>query len=224
MARDVTASSSSATAKIRPFVAPIRRRGRGSDSTSDGDQHERLFISSAMLAVLMVIGTEMMLFSGLIGSFLVFRMQAAFWPPPGLPRLPIAVTWVNTFVLLASAVTISMALRAVHQSRQRILRRYLLATLALGVTFLAVQGSEWVRLVAHGLKLSSGSYGSFFYILIGCHAAHVTAGVIWLSIVVVSAMRGRYNARNSSGIELCAVYWFFVCAVWPILFGLVYLM
>src|SRR5271156_1879830 len=156
MAPSVTAS----TAKVRPFVAPIRR-GRTSDTGSSGDQVERPFISSAMLAVMMIIASEMMLFSGLIGSFLVFRMQAAFWPPPGLPRLPIAVTWVNTFVLLASAVTISLALRAVHQSRQRILRRYLIATLALGITFLAVQGSEWVRLIAHGLKLSSGSYGSF---------------------------------------------------------------
>ena len=77
----------------------------------------------------------------------------------------------------------TLAMRAVHRSRQRLLRRYLLATLALGVTFLAVQGSEWVRLVAHGLKLSSGMYGGTFYLLIGCHGAHVTAGVIWLACV-----------------------------------------
>ncbi len=219
MARAVTASS----AKVRPFVARVRRIDP-SDSTYGGDRRERPFMSSAMLAILMVIASEMMLFSGLIGSFLIFRLQSAFWPPPALPRLPIAVTWANTFVLLSSAVTISMAVRAVHQSRQRLLRRYLLATLALGVTFLAVQGSEWVRLVAHGLKLSSGSYGGTFYILIGCHGAHVTAGVIWLACVVVAAMRGRYNARNAAGIELCAVYWYFVCAIWPLLFVLVYLM
>ena len=211
------------TAKVRPFVAPVRR-GRTSDSGAGGDQVERPFISSAMLAVMMLIASEMMLFSGLIGTFLVYRMQSAFWPPPALPRLPIAVTWVNTFVLLSSALTMTLALRAVHQSRQRLTRRYLLATLALGVTFLAVQGSEWVRLVGHGLKLSSGSYGSFFYLLIGCHGAHVTAGVICLAYVVWSAFRGRYNARNSAGIELCAVYWYFVCAVWPVLFVLVYLM
>ena len=129
-----------------------------------------------MLAIMMLIASEMMLFSGLIGSFLIFRLQAPFWPPPALPRLPIAVTWVNTFVLLSSALTMTLALRAVHRSRQRLLRRYLLATLALGVTFLAVQGGEWVRLVAHGLKLSSGMYGGTFYLLIGCHGAHVTAG------------------------------------------------
>jgi cytochrome c oxidase subunit 3 len=219
MALGMTAS----TAKVRPFVAPVRR-GRTSDSGAGGDQVERPFISSAMLAVMMVIASEMMLFSGLIGTFLVYRMQSAFWPPPALPRLPIAVTWVNTFVLLSSAATMTLAIRAVHQSRQRLTRRYLLATLALGVTFLAVQGSEWVRLVAHGLTLSSGMYGGTFYLLIGCHGAHVTAGVIWLACVVWFAMSGRYNARNAHAIELCAVYWYFVCAVWPLLFGLVYLM
>lgn len=219
MAPSVTAS----TAKILPLVAPIRRI-RSSDSSAGGDQSERPFISSAMLAIMMLIASEMMLFSGLIGSFLIFRLQAAFWPPPALPRLPIAVTWVNTLVLLSSALTMTLALRAAHRSRQRLIRRYLLATLALGVTFLAVQGSEWVRLVAHGLKLSSGTYGGTFYLLIGCHGAHVTAGVIWLACVAMAAMDGRYNARNAGGIEVCAVYWYFVCAVWPILFGLVYLM
>ncbi len=177
-----------------------------------------------MLAIMMLIASEMMLFSGLIGSFLIFRLQAPFWPPPALPRLPIAVTWVNTFVLLSSALTMTLALRAVHRSRQRLLRRYLLATLALGVTFLAVQGGEWVRLVAHGLKLSSGVYGGTFYLLIGCHGAHVTAGVVWLGWVAMAAMGGRYNAYHAGAIEVCAVYWYFVCAVWPLLFGLVYLM
>ncbi|HZC47036.1 MAG TPA: cytochrome c oxidase subunit 3 [Candidatus Acidoferrum sp.] len=217
------ATLTASTTKVRPLVAPIRRT-RASDSGGDGDQRERPFISSAMLAVMLIIASEMMLFSGFIGSFLVYRMASAFWPPPGLPRLPIAVTWVNTFVLLSSAGTMTLALRAVHRSRQRLLRRYLLATLALGVTFLAVQGSEWVRLVAHGLKLSGSMYGSTFYLLIGCHGAHVTAGVIWLACVVRFAMGGRYNARNAGSIELCAVYWYFVCAVWPLLFGLVYLM
>jgi len=212
----------SSSAKVRPFVAPVRRAG-SSDTGSD-DRTERPFISNGLLAILMVIASEMMLFSGLIGSFLIFRLQSAFWPPPALPHLPIAVTWVNTFILMTSAVTMFSAVRMVHQNRQRMMRRHLTATLILGATFLAVQGSEWVRLVAHGLKLSSGSYGATFYLLIGCHGAHVTAGMIWLACVVIAALGGRYNARNSSSVELCAVYWYFVCAVWPVLFVLVYLM
>ena len=77
MALGMTAS----TAKVRPLVAPIRR-GRTSDSGVGGDQVEQPFISSAMLAIMIVIASEMMLFSGLIGTFLVYRMSAAFWPPP----------------------------------------------------------------------------------------------------------------------------------------------
>lgn len=210
--------------KVRPITSAPSRRGRGAGLPPEGDLTERPFISNGMLAVLMVIATEMMLFSGFIGSFLIFRLSAPFWPPPALPRLPIQVTWVNTGVLMSSAVTMFLAVRAVHQNRQRVLRQWLVITGILGVTFLAIQGSEWVRLVAHGLRLSSGMYGGTFYTLIGLHGLHVTAGVLWLCGVVALAIRGRYNARNASGVELCAAYWYFVCAIWPVLFVLVYLM
>lgn len=218
MANEVT------SAKVRPITSAPLRRGRGTVVPPEGDVTERPFISNGMLAVLMIIATEMMLFSGFIGSFLIFRLSAAFWPPPALPRLPIDVTWVNTGVLTSSAVTMFLAVRAVHRNRLRVLRQWLVITGILGVTFLAIQGSEWVRLVAHGLRLSSGMYGGTFYTLIGLHGLHVTAGVLWLCGVVALAMRGRYNARNASGVELCAAYWYFVCAVWPVLFVLVYLM
>jgi cytochrome c oxidase subunit III len=212
------------SAKIRPISSAASRRGRGAGLPPEGDVIERPFISNGMLAVLMVIATEMMLFSGFIGSFLIFRLSAPFWPPPALPHLPIDVTWVNTGVLMSSAVTMFLAVRAVHRNRQRLLRQWLVITGILGVTFLAIQGSEWVRLVAHGLRLSSGMYGGTFYTLIGLHGLHVSAGVLWLCGVVALAIRGRYNARNASGVELCAAYWYFVCAVWPVLFVLVYLM
>jgi cytochrome c oxidase subunit III len=218
MANDAT------SAKIRPITSAPTRRGRGASLPPEGEVTERPFISNGMLAVLMVIATEMMLFSGFIGSFLIFRLSAPFWPPPALPRLPIQVTWINTGVLMSSAVTMFLAVRAVHRNRQRVLRQWLVITGILGVTFLAIQGSEWVRLVAHGLRLSSGMYGGTFYTLIGLHGLHVTAGVLWLCGVVALAIRGRYNARNASGVELCAAYWYFVCAIWPVLFVLVYLM
>ena len=212
---------SATTAKVRPLVPPRKPGWRDSGGV---DQRERAFIPSGMLAVLMLIATEMMLFSGLIGSFLIFRLSAPFWPPPALPRLPLTVTWINTFVLMSSSITMYLAVRAVHQNRQRLTRRWLVITAVLGTTFLAVQGSEWVHLVAHGLTLKSGSYGSTFYLLIGCHGLHVTAAVIWLIAVTMVAMRGRYNANNAGGVERISAFWYFVCAIWPVLFVLVYLM
>jgi heme/copper-type cytochrome/quinol oxidase subunit 3 len=207
-------------AKVRPLIAPAKRPRR---EPFDSDVRTEPFISSGKIAILMLIASEAMLFSGLIGPFLVYRGEAAFWPPPALPRLPIFVTWINTFVLLSSAVTMYLGVRAVHQNRQRMLRRWLAVTLILGSTFLAIQGSEWVRLIAHGLKLSSGTYGATFYTLIGLHGAHVTAAVVWLACIVIFAMRGRYNAKNAGAVEICAIYWYFVCAIWPVLFVLVYL-
>ena len=207
--------------KVRPLIAPAKRPRR--DSFEGDGATEPSFISSGKIAILMLIASEMMLFSGLIGPFLVYKGEAPFWPPPGLPRLQIFVTSINTVVLLSSAVTMYLGVRAVHQNRQRMLRRWLGITLILGAAFLAIQGSEWVRLVAHGLKLSSGTYGATFYTLIGLHGAHVTAAVIWLACVVIAAMSGRYNAKNSGAVEICAIYWYFVCAIWPALFVLVYL-
>jgi len=216
-------NSSAAVSRIRP-PGSVKRPGFAGYPATRDDEREQPFISSGRLAILIVIASELMLFSGLIGSFLVYRLSSAFWPPPGLPRLPIQVTWVNTFVLLSSAITMTLAVRAIRRNRRRLARNWLGTTLVLGVTFLGVQGTEWVRLLSHGLRLSSGAYGGTFYILIGCHGLHAAAGVTWLACVSAIAMRGRYSAKNCAGVELCAIYWYFVCAIWPLLFGLVYLM
>jgi len=99
----------------------------------------------------------------------------------------------------------------------------LLVTLALGTVFLAVQGSEWVRLIHQGLTLTSGSYGGTFYTLIGFHALHVVAAVIWLAALLAGARRGRYSATAHIGVRMCAMYWYFVSGLWLVLFGIVYL-
>lgn len=215
MARQSTA----AVVRLRPART---RAGFGGGPPPDGGVEAPL-ISNGRLAVLALIAAEAMLFTGLIGSFLVFKLSAPFWPPPGLPRLPLAVTWLNTGVLLSSAGAMAAAVRAVRRSRRAELVRWLAVTLVLGSTFLLVQGSEWVRLVAHGLKISSGTYGATFYTLIGCHGMHMLGAVTWLSCVLVAALRGRYSARNMAGVDVCSFYWYFVCAVWPVLFVLVYL-
>ena len=216
------AQRNAAAAQIREFPVPIRRPAF-SDGPPGGGGTEEPFISNGRLAILMLLAAEAMLFAGFIGSFLVFKLSAPFWPPPGLPRLPLAVTEINTAVLMLSAVAMNCAVRRIRHNNRRMLARWLGVTAGLGTTFLLVQGSEWVRLIAHGLKMSSGTYGATFYTLIGCHGLHVACAVIWLLCVLAGAIRNRYNSRNCSAVEVCAIYWYFVCAVWPVLFVLVYL-
>lgn len=182
-------------------------------------------ISNARLGILILLGAETMLFSGLIGAFLVFRMGNITWPPPSHIdlQLPRAVTGINTVFLILSGYTMFQALRAIQKDGVKQLRNWLLLTGALGLLFLAIQGSEWGQLVHNGLTLQSGVYGGIFYVLIGCHAAHVLGAVIWLFIVFGIAVAGRFTAAHHIGVETCAIYWIFVVALWPILYVLVYL-
>ena len=182
-------------------------------------------VSNARLAVLMLVGAEIMFFAALIGTFLVFRVGSTTWPPPlqAHIRLPIAVTGINTIILLLSGYTMFQAIRAIRKDRQKELRIWLLVTGLLGVGFLVVQGSEWTRLVHHGFTLSSGIYGSVFYVLIGCHALHVCIAVLWLLAVFARATAGGFAGHHYVGVDICAIYWVFVVALWPVLYVLVYL-
>jgi cytochrome c oxidase subunit 3 len=179
-------------------------------------------ISNTRIAVVMLLVAETMFFTGLIGAYLVFRVGSTVWPPPNLPRLPLAVTWVNTLILMASSVTMIASVRAARRDDQRALRRDLAVTGALGIIFLLVQGSEWVRLIHHGLTLSAGVYGATFYVLIGIHAAHVAGAVIWLGLVGWWARGGHFSPGHDAALDGCAIYWTFVCALWLVLFALVY--
>jgi cytochrome c oxidase subunit 3 len=181
-------------------------------------------ISNARLAIALFLAFESMFFAALIAAYLVFRLRTAVWPPFDLPRLPLAVTWVNTGVLALSAYTMRRARSAQRTGQRDVLARALGTTAVLGTLFLAVQGTEWARLVGHGLTLSTGMYGATFYTLIGCHGLHVLAAVVWLLVVLARAQRHRFAAPIRVPLELCAIYWFYVVALWAVLFPLVYLL
>lgn len=179
-------------------------------------------LNNARLGVIMLLGAELMFFAGLIGAFLVFRLSAQVWPPPFQPRLPIAVTGVNSAILLVSALTMHWAVGAARNGSAHLLRQ-LTFTALLGVLFLLIQGYEWVQLVHFGLTTSSSVYGGLFYVLIGAHGVHVLGGLIWLSAVCWQARRGRFTKKDFVGVQTARMYWTFVVALWPVLYGLVYL-
>ena len=180
-------------------------------------------LSNARLGVIMMLGAELMFFAGLIGAFLVFRLSAQVWPPPFQPRLPLGVTGVNTAILLFSALTVHWAVAAARAGQVAVLLRQLAITASLGALFLLIQGYEWARMIHFGLTTSSSVYGGLFYTLIGAHGAHVLGGLIWLATVCWQARRGRFTKRDFAGVQTTRMYWTFVVALWPVLYGLVYL-
>ncbi|HZP43432.1 MAG TPA: cytochrome c oxidase subunit 3 [Candidatus Binatia bacterium] len=176
-------------------------------------------IPNGILAMAVFLGTEAMLFAGLVSAFLILRANAPAWPPPGQPRLPVGVTGVNTAVLLLSAYTMERAARASAGAALR----WLAATLALGALFLAVQGAEWLALLRHGLGASASVYAGSFYALIGCHGLHVAAAVLTLAVLLASALGAPSAETTRRRLAACRLYWLFVVAVWPVLYVLVYL-
>ena len=206
-----------------PITPATRLEFGGGDPPAPPVQPNAPIASNAWLATVMFLGAEAMFFAGLIGAFIVFRIGSSIWPPPFQPRLPVDITGVNTIVLLASAVTMHMALRSVRAGAMRRLKRMLAATAALGGVFLLIQGYEWARLIHFGLTVSSSIYGGLFYTLIGFHAFHVAGALAWLTLVFVRANRGYFSRQKHTGVQVCAMYWTFVVALWPILYGLVYL-
>jgi len=203
---------------------PLPPTGGDDDGHGRDPEPHRPFIDNARLATMFLIAAETMLFAGLVSGFFVLRLGAPVWPPPLQPRLPVALTGVNTLVLIGSSVAMVLAGRALARGDRGALTRRLGIAGGLGATFLVMQGVEWVRLIGFGLTMSSHAYGTTFYMLIGAHALHVIGALGWLAIVFALAARGRFAPDRAAAFRACAMYWHFVVGLWPLLYVAVYLL
>jgi cytochrome c oxidase subunit 3 len=130
---------------------------------------------------------------------------------------------VNTMILLTSGATITWAHWALVNGKRNQLIAGLIATIVLGITFLGLQVYEYAEAYNHlDLKLTSGIYGSTFFMLTGFHGLHVTLGTIMLIVILMRAIRGHFNKERHFGFEAVAWYWHFVDVVWLGLFITVY--
>lgn len=130
---------------------------------------------------------------------------------------------INTFLLLSSGVTITVAHWALKENKRGLLSMFMFFTIALGVIFLFVQAYEYGHAYADlNLKLSTGVYGSTFFMLTGFHGFHVTIGAIMLCVIWVRCMKGHFKPEHHFAFEAVAWYWHFVDVVWLGLFILVY--
>ena len=173
------------------------------------------------LGVLIFVGSEAMLFAGLLSAFLVSRASAPFWPPANQPRLPVAITGLNTGFLVLSGFTMWTVVQSLRRHDKKGAMRWMFATIALGALFLAIQGSEWARLISFGLTMTSSLYGGMFYLIVGAHALHLAVAVAVLLFVAARVWRGRYEV-DFRAVVACSVYWSFVVILWPIIYALVY--
>jgi cytochrome c oxidase subunit 3/cytochrome o ubiquinol oxidase subunit 3 len=145
--------------------------------------------------------------------------RSTYGPQPRqLLELPI---W-NTIFLLSSSATIMVAERALVKRAMGVFSAWWGVTIALGATFLIGTGREWAFLIRHGLTISTNLFGTTFYSLVGLHASHVIVGLIMLTAVLIFSLMGAVKPEHTEKIEVLALYWHFVDAVWVVVFTVVY--
>ncbi|MBI3322991.1 MAG: heme-copper oxidase subunit III [Candidatus Omnitrophica bacterium] len=162
--------------------------------------------------------SEIMFFTGLIGSYIVLRLGSASWPRPG-EVLNTALLGINTMVLITSSLTMALALNAAQQNRPQASGKFLLATALLGCAFLAIKIYDYAHMVHRGFTISSSLFGSCYYLLTGFHALHVLSGVVVL-LYLMTASRLSFSSTVTARIEYSGLYWHFIDIVWVILFAI----
>ncbi len=131
----------------------------------------------------------------------------------------------NTMLLLLSGVTCTLAHHALKENRRDGLKKWLLATIFLGALFIGCQAYEYIHAYNDlNLKMTTGAYGSTFFMLTGFHGFHVTVGAIMLTVIYFRSLAGHFTPEHHFGFEGVAWYWHFVDVVWLGLFIFVYLM
>jgi heme/copper-type cytochrome/quinol oxidase subunit 3 len=187
----------------------------GALSTSTG-------ISNNKLAMWLFLGSECLLFGGLISVYMLYRGRVATGPTP-TQVFDVPFTSVTTFVLLMSSLTMVLAVSAAQRRDQRNTTLWLTMTALLGATFVGGQVYEFTAFYREGLGFTTSLFGSSFYTLTGFHGAHVTAGVIMLMSVVGMMHRSKLPGDQAEVVENVGLYWHFVDVVWIVIFTLVYL-
>jgi cytochrome c oxidase subunit 3 len=173
--------------------------------------------------MVILIFTEATLFAILLTSYFFLRFQGGpEWPPGGIEKPELTMVAIMTPILLLSSAPMHWADVSLRKGRVRRLRLGLLLTFLMGVTFLTLQGFEYDKLLEE-FTPRTNVYGSLVYTITGFHGAHVAVGLLMNLWLQLYAWRGRFSAVNRVPVEVVALYWHFVDAVWVFILVVVYL-
>jgi len=170
------------------------------------------------LAVWWLIASEIVIFGGLLGSYLMHRLGHPEWADAAVHTN----TWLgatNTVVLLTSSLFAVLAHQAAEQGNGKKAAKLLVFTICGALAFLAIKSYEWTGEIQHGYTITANGFWSFYYCAAGIHGLHVIAGAIIMGFVARDAAKNKELQR----VELIGIYWHFVDVVWIFLFPLLYI-
>jgi len=186
-----------------------------------GHEHEWHLPYKGRIGMYGLIIAESAIFTIFVIAYIYYIGKSLYGPTP---QQVLEVPIVNTICLLSSSVTIWLAERAIDRGIMRTFGLWWAATMTLGMIFLIGTGLEWYKLIYHdGLTIKTNLFGTTFYSLVGLHATHVVIGLTMLLIVLLFTLTGHVRQEHSERVQVLALYWHFVDAVWVVVFTVVYI-
>jgi cytochrome c oxidase subunit 3/cytochrome o ubiquinol oxidase subunit 3 len=177
--------------------------------------------SRGRVAMLSLITGETAIFTIFVVAYVFYIGKSLSGPTP---QQVLDIPIFNTICLLSSSVTIWLAERQIDRGRMRGFAAWWALTIALGAVFIAGTAVEWHKLIyVEGLTIRTNLFGTTFYSLVGLHATHVVVGLIGLSLILIFTLTGHVREEHSERIQVFALYWHFVDAVWVVVFTVVYI-
>lgn len=182
------------------------------------DEHQSLKI----LGFWLFIGTDMILFACLFATYLVLRSHTGSGPT-ARQIFDIPGFTAETFLLLTSSFTGGLATFAMRGGHKWRVIGLLAVTIALGLGFVGLEASEFAHDIAMGATMQRSAFLSAFFTLVGTHGCHVSAGIIWMSLVLAQIWRRGINSATARKVFIVNLYWHFLDVVWVFIFTIVYL-
>jgi heme/copper-type cytochrome/quinol oxidase subunit 3 len=201
-------------------MADVAVHGHGEQPRAEHETTTGL--PNTKLAMWLFLASECMLFGALISTYVLYRGASLQGPFPH-DVFDIPYTSVSSFVLLASSLTMVLALAAAQKRDALRMRLWLLTTALLGLTFVGGQVYEFTAFYREGLHIDTNLFGTTFYVLTGFHGVHVTVGVLMLLSLVGMSWTDRLPPDAAFPVEMVGLYWHFVDIVWIVIFTVIYL-
>ena len=176
---------------------------------------------SYKLLLLFAMVSMTMMFAGLTSAFVVSKSRADWLKNFELPT----AFYLSTAVIIGCSLTFHLAKKAIQKNNRKATTSFLLGTLALGILFVILQLSGFNQIVAAGYYFTGSASNittTFLYVVTVTHLAHLTGGLISLLIIIYNHFKQKYNATQTLGIELGAMYWHFLDLLWVYLFLFLY--
>lgn len=165
--------------------------------------------------------TDLIIFAVLFATFVVLR-SSTFGGPSARELFNMPFAFAETLILLTSSFTCALGMLGVHRKQKKLAILWFIVTIALGISFLSLEISEFSKFIHEGASWQRSAFLSSFFTLVGTHGFHISVGLVWMIVEMFRICFRPLLAPNVSRIFRMALFWHFLDVVWIFIFTVVY--